>query len=99
MERLTERTADGILVKEDFGEDVLRTLYQCYGAEPMLHYANCEEGYCAMEKLAEYEDLGLEPNEIKPYIELAEKMNVCDLVRENKRLADKIRFLEAQKQI
>lgn len=57
MDRLTERTADGILVKEDFGEDVLRTLYQCYGAEPMLHYANCEEGYCAMEKLAEYEDL------------------------------------------
>lgn len=57
MERLTERTADGILVKEDYGEDVLRTLYQCYGAEPMPHYANCDEGYCAMEKLAEYEDL------------------------------------------
>ena len=57
MERLTERTADGILVKEDFGEDVLRTLYQCYGAEPIPHYANCDEGYCAMEKLAEYEDL------------------------------------------
>lgn len=57
MERLTERTADGILVKEDYGEDVLRTLYQCYGAEPMPHYANCDEGYCAMEKLSEYEDL------------------------------------------
>lgn len=57
MERLTERTADGILVKECFGDDVLKTLYQCYGAEPMPHYANCDEGYCAMEKLAEYEDL------------------------------------------
>lgn len=57
MERLTERTDDGILVKEDFGDDVLKTLYQCYGAEPMPHYANCDEGYCAMEKLAEYEDL------------------------------------------
>lgn len=57
MGRLTERTADGILVKEDHGEDVLKTLYQCYGAEPMLHYANCDEGYCSMEKLAEYEDL------------------------------------------
>ncbi len=57
MGRLTERTADGILVKEDYGEDVLKTLYQCYGAEPMPHYANCDEGYCAMEKLAEYEDL------------------------------------------
>lgn len=49
-------------------------------------------------KLAEYEDLGMEPWEIKPYIELAEKMNLCDLVRENKKLSDKIRFLEAQKQ-
>lgn len=57
MERLTERTADGILVKEGFGDDVLKTLYQCYGAEPMPHYANCDEGYCAMEKLEEYEDL------------------------------------------
>lgn len=57
MERLTERTTDGILVKEDYGEDVLITLYQCYGAEPMPHYANCDEGHCAMEKLAEYEDL------------------------------------------
>lgn len=57
MDRLTERTTDGILVKEDYGENVLKTLYQCYGAEPMPHYANCDEGYCAMEKLAEYEDL------------------------------------------
>lgn len=57
MDRLTERTADGILTKEDYGEGVLKTLYQCFGAEPMPHYANCDEGYCAMEKLAEYEDL------------------------------------------
>lgn len=57
MERLTERTADGMLVKEDYGEKAFKTLYQCYGAKPMPHYANCDEGYCAMEKLAEYEDL------------------------------------------
>lgn len=57
MERLTERMADGILVKEDYGEDILKTLYQCYGAKPMPHYANCDGGYCAMEKLAEYEYL------------------------------------------
>lgn len=57
MERLTVRTAYGIAVKEDYGENVLKTIYQCYGAEPMPHYANCDEGYCAMEKLAEYEDL------------------------------------------
>lgn len=56
MERLTVRTSDGILVKEDYGK-ALRTLYQCFGAEPIPHYANCDEGYCAMEKLAEYEDL------------------------------------------
>lgn len=57
MERLTERTSDGIVVKEDYGEKVLRTIYECYGAEPAPHYVNCAEGYCAMEKLAEYEDL------------------------------------------
>ncbi len=57
MERLTERTSDGILVKEGYGENVLRTLYQCYGAEPLSHYENCDEGYCAMERLADYEVL------------------------------------------
>ncbi len=56
MERLTERTAVGILVKEDYGENALRTLYSCYGGKPNPHYTNCEEGYCAMEKLAAYED-------------------------------------------
>ena len=57
MGRLTERTADGILVKEDQGESALKTLYQCYGTEPMPHYANCDEGYCVMEKLAKLEDM------------------------------------------
>lgn len=49
-----------------------------------------------LNKLGAYEDIGLEPEEITPYIELAEKMNVCDLVRENQRLSNRIRFLEAQ---
>lgn len=56
MERLTERTAVGILVKEDYGEKVLRTLYSGYDGKPNPHYTNCEKGYCAMEKLAAYED-------------------------------------------
>lgn len=56
MERLTKRTEDGILAKEDYGEEVLKTLYSCYGGKPNPHYTNCEEGYCAIEKLAEYED-------------------------------------------
>ena len=56
MERLTERTADGILVKEDYEKESLKTLYSCYGEKPNPHYTNCEEGYCAMEKLADYED-------------------------------------------
>ena len=56
MERLTKRTADGIIAKEDYGEKVLKTLYSCYGGKPNPHYTNCEEGYCAIEKLAEYED-------------------------------------------
>ena len=56
MERLTERTADGILVKENYEKESLKTLYSCYGEKPNPHYTNCEEGYCAMEKLADYED-------------------------------------------
>ena len=56
MERLTERTADGILVKENHEKETLKTLYSCYGEKPNPHYTNCEEGYCAMEKLADYED-------------------------------------------
>ena len=57
MERLTERTADGILVKENYEKESLKTLYSCYGEKSNSHYSNCEEGYCAMEKLADYEDL------------------------------------------
>ena len=56
MERLTERTADGILVKENYEKESLKTLYSCYGGKPNSHYSNCEEGYCAMEKLTDYED-------------------------------------------
>ena len=56
MERLTERTADGILVKENHGENGLRTFYQCFGEKPNDKYTNCDEGYCAIEKLADYED-------------------------------------------
>lgn len=58
MERLTERTAIGVLVKEDYGEKALKTLYSCNGGTPDPHYTNCDEGYCAMEKLAAYEDVG-----------------------------------------
>ena len=57
MERLTERTADGILVKENYEKETLKTLYSCYGEKTNSYYSNCEEGYCAMEKLADYEDL------------------------------------------
>ena len=56
MERLTERTAIGVWVKEDYGEKALKTLYSCNGGKPNPHYTNCDEGYCAMEKLAAYED-------------------------------------------
>ena len=56
MERLTERTADGILVKENHGENGLRTFYQCFGEKPNDKYTNCDEGYCAIEKLSAYED-------------------------------------------
>ena len=54
-ERLTNKTDEGIWVKESHVENVMKTLYQCYGAEPLPNYSNCDEGYCGMEKLAEYE--------------------------------------------
>lgn len=50
MERLTERTADGILVKENHGENGLRTFYQCFEEKPNDKYTNCDGGYCAIEK-------------------------------------------------
>lgn len=56
MERLTERTADGILVKENHGENGLRTFYQRYEEKTNDKYTNCDGGYCAIEKLAAYED-------------------------------------------
>lgn len=56
MERLTQRVKEGILVKESHGENSIKTLYQCFGDNPNENYSNCEEGYCAMEKLADYED-------------------------------------------
>ncbi len=55
MERLTERTGEGILVKECHGDLTLRTLYQCHGSGLM----SCDHdvGYDAINKLAEYEDM------------------------------------------
>ena len=43
MERLTEKTKDGLLVKENYGEEVLKILYNCYGKEPTSNYSNCDE--------------------------------------------------------
>ena len=54
-ERLTKKTDEGVWVKESHGENIMKTLYQCYGAEPLPNYSNCDEGYCGMEKLTEYE--------------------------------------------
>ena len=56
MERLTTRTGIGILAKESYGENAISTLCQCFGDKPNENYSNCDEGYCAMEKLADYED-------------------------------------------
>lgn len=69
MERLTERTAIGILVKENYEKKSLKTLYSCYGEKPNSYYSNCEEGYCAMEKLADYEDLEEQGRLIKLHCE------------------------------
>lgn len=61
MDRLTEWYDDGqrkgILVKESYGENCLKTLYQKFGDYPVGEFLDCEEGYFAMHKLAEFEDL------------------------------------------
>ena len=57
MERLTEWYDDGehkgVMVKEQFGDKVLRTLFD-----------ELDEGYVGMSQLKAYEDTGLTPPEI-----------------------------------
>ena len=57
MERLTEWYDDGehkgVMVKEQFGDKVLRTLFD-----------ELDEGYVGMCQLKAYEDTGLTPSEI-----------------------------------
>lgn len=47
----------------------------------------------ALEEIQKYKEIGT-VEEIEPYIRLGEKLSLCDLVRENARLAKEIRFLE-----
>lgn len=88
MERLTERTADGILVKEDYEKEsgivILKTLYSCYGEKPNPHYTNCEEGYCAMEKLADYEDAEEQGRLVIPPCKVGDTVYLIDRDENNK---------------
>lgn len=47
-------------------------------------------------KLTAYEETGLEPDEVAQILKLAEKINVCDLVKENLHLNNKLRHAEAE---
>lgn len=78
MERLTERTAIGVLVKEDYGEKALKTLYSCNGGKPNPHYTNCDEGYCAMEKLAAYEDAEEQGQILRPPCKVGDTVYLID---------------------
>lgn len=49
----------------------------------------------ALTEIQKYHTLG-KVEEIEPYIRLAEKLNVCDLVRENANLHNKLRVIEAK---
>ena len=60
-----------------------------------LRYYNHEDIVQVLNRLAAYEDTGLEPGEVEAIIALAAKMNVIDLVRENLRLANRLRYAEA----
>lgn len=82
MERLTERTAIG--VKEDYGEKALKTLYSCNGGKPNPHYTNCDEGYCAMEKLAAYEDAEEQGQILRPPCKVGDTVYLIDRDENNK---------------
>lgn len=84
MERLTERTAVGILVKENYEKESKKTLCSCYGEKPNSYYTNCEEGYCAMEKLADYEDLEEQGRLIKPPCKVGDTVYLIDRDENNK---------------
>lgn len=84
MERLTERTAIGVLVKEDYGEKALKTLYSCNGGKPNPHYTNCDEGYCAMEKLAAYEDAEEQGQILRPPCKVGDTVYLIDRDENNK---------------
>lgn len=82
MERLTEWYDDGqhkgILVKEYPTENSPKTLYQKFGERN--DYFDCEEGYLGMEKLKQYEDTDLTPEQIaeldKLYLAKCEEVNL-----------------------
>lgn len=54
-----------------------------------------EMAVSALTEIQKYHTLG-KVEEIEPYIRLAEKLNVCDLVRENANLHNKLRVIEAK---
>lgn len=72
---------------------------------------NCE----ICERLAQYEDLGVTPEQLKeidkmyaarcrevaelePYARLVKKLNVCDVIRENRILIDELLYAERKMQ-
>lgn len=57
MDRITERSLIGISVKTSPKDEEPMYLSQCFGGKPNPDYSNCEPGFYAFEKLAEYEDL------------------------------------------
>ena len=68
MNRLTEKISNEILVKNKNGNGSRSICYGCDGI------SNCTTRVCnfyrAMEKLAAYEDTGLEPEKIREILEL-----------------------------
>ena len=94
MDRLTIRVDDG-----------LDDIYFAVASDPEGIYNICdlaqyrtENGNLLTgiaERLAAYEDTGLTPEEILSVMELAEKLNVLDLVHENLRVSRLIRHSDA----
>lgn len=72
-------------------EELKRCLDLPYGND--IKGDTAEVAISALEEIQQYRALGT-VEEIEPYIRLAEKLNICDLVRENARVNNELKFME-----
>lgn len=110
MERLTQRNETG----KAYYQHCFRGK-RCGGLGSFLKCGACSYNCEICERLAQYEDLGVTPEQLKeidkmyaarcrevaelePYARLVKKLNVCDVIRENRILIDELLYAERKMQ-